>query len=83
NESFLPNKLNIAVKSNGAWTGHTITNYTINTGIVNMQVSPSLPLNIERISYLDLYRLGSDAIEFTFKGNDIIETTLPIVELSQ
>lgn len=82
NESFLPNKPNIAVKSNGVWAAHTITSYTINSGIVNMQVSPSLPTNIERISYLDLYRLGSDTIEFMFKGNDIIETTLPIVELN-
>ena len=82
NEQFLSNKLNIAVKSNGTWTDHTITSYTINSGIVNMQVSPSLPTKIERISYLDLYRLGSDTIEFMFKGNDIIETTLPIVELN-
>ncbi|MEG2273133.1 MAG: hypothetical protein RSC05_12765 [Acinetobacter sp.] len=83
NESFLSNKTSIAVKSNGVWSAHAITNKTVNSGNVSMQVSPTLPAAIERISYLDLYRLGSDTIEFMFKGNDIIETTLPIVELSQ
>lgn len=83
NDSFLSNKTSIAVKSNGVWSAHAITNKTVNSSNVNIQVSPTLPSNIERISYLDLYRLGSDTIEFMFKGNDIIETTLPIVELNQ
>ena len=80
-ESFLQNKNNIAVKSNGVWSAHSVISANANGIISTMTVSPVLPNNIERISYLDLYRLGSDTIEFMFKGNDIIETTLPIVEL--
>ena len=81
-ESFLQNKNNIAVKSNGVWSAHSVISASANGIIATMTVSPVLPNNIERISYLDLYRLGSDTIEFMFKGNDIIETTLPIVELN-
>ena len=81
NESFLSSKTSIAVKSNGVWSAHAITNKTVSSNSVDMNVFPQLPTKIERISYLDLYRLGSDTIEFMFKGNDIIETTLPIVEL--
>ena len=82
NESFLSSKTSIAVKSNGVWSAHAITNKTVSANSVDMNVFPQLPTKIERISYLDLYRLGSDTIEFMFKGNDIIETTLPIVELN-
>lgn len=82
NESYLSNKTNIAVKSNGVWTVHEITNQSTTGANKTLLVEPSLPTKIDRISYLDLYRLGSDSIEFRFMGNDIIQTTLPIVELS-
>lgn len=82
NESYLSNKTNIAVKSNGVWTVHEITNQSTTGANKTLLVEPSLPTKIERISYLDLYRLGSDSIEFRFMGNDIIEATVPIVELS-
>ena len=81
NESYLSNKANIAVKSNSVWTVHSIVSASTVGENKNLIVSPSLPTKIDRISYLDLYRLGSDSIEFRFMGNDIIQTTLPIVEL--
>ena len=81
NESYLDIKKSIAIKSNGVWSAYSILSAS-DSGIDKvLTLSSTLPAKIERISYLDLYRLGSDSLKFIFKGNDIIEATVPIVEL--
>lgn len=80
-ENYLQSKKSIAVKSNGIWSAHSVISANQNGIIATMNVTPNLPDDIERVCYLDLYRLGSDIVEFSFKGNDIVEATVPIVEL--
>lgn len=81
NESYLDIKKSIAIKSNGVWSAYSVLSAS-DSGIDKvLTLSSTLPAKIERISYLDLYRLGSDSINFIFKGNDIIEATVPIIEL--
>lgn len=80
-ENYLANKSDIAIKSNGVWTAHSITNVATSGANKVLTLSPNPPATIERISYLNLYRLNADSVEFIFKGNDIIEATVPIVEL--
>ena len=82
NESYLDIKKSISIKSNGVWSAYSILSAS-DSGIDKvLTLSSTLPTKIERISYLDLYRLGSDSLKFIFNGNDIIEATVPIVELS-
>lgn len=82
NDNYLSDRKNIAIKSNGIWTAHEVTSTVVNGENIDMNISPQPPLNIDRISYLGLYRLNSDAVEFYFKGADIVEATVPIVELT-
>lgn len=82
NEGYLFSKKNIAIKANGIWTAHSVTSTNVNGQNIVMNLTPQPPINIERVSYLGLYRLNSDAVEFYFKGADIVEATVPIVELS-
>lgn len=81
-ENYLANRVNIAIKSNGVWTAHTVTNAVTSGANKVLTLSPSPPTTIQRVSYLGLYRLGSDSVEFIFRGNDIIEANVPILELS-
>lgn len=82
NEGYLFSKKNIAIKSNGIWTAHSVISANVSDQNIVMSLIPNPPINIERVSYLGLYRLNSDAVEFYFKGADIVEATVPIVELS-
>ncbi|MEN4983035.1 hypothetical protein [Acinetobacter modestus] len=82
NDNFLSERKNIAIKANGIWTAHSVTSTSISGQNIVMNLAPQPPINIERVSYLALYRLNSDAVEFYFKGADIVEATVPIVELS-
>lgn len=82
NDNYLSDRKNIAIKANGVWTAHSVTSSSISGENVVMNLTPQPPVNIERVSYLGLYRLNSDAVEFYFKGADIVEATIPIVELS-
>ena len=81
-ENYLANRVNIAIKSDGVWTAHAITNAATSGANKVLTLSPSPPTTIQRVSYLGLYRLGSDSVQFIFRGNDIIEATVPILELS-
>ena len=81
-ENYLANRVNIAIKSNDVWTAHAITNAATSGANKVLTLSPSPPTTIQRVSYLGLYRLGSDSVQFIFRGNDIIEATVPILELS-
>lgn len=82
NDNFLSDRKNIAIKANGIWTAHSVTSTSVSGQNIVMNLTPQPPINIERVSYLGLYRLNSDAVEFYFKGADIVEATVPIVELS-
>ncbi|MCH7353255.1 MULTISPECIES: hypothetical protein [unclassified Acinetobacter] len=82
NDNFLSDRKNIAIKANGVWTAHTVISSVTSGQNIVMNISPSPPAVIDRVSYLGLYRLNSDAVEFYFKGADIVEATVPIVELS-
>lgn len=82
NDNFLSDRKNIAIKANGIWTAHSVDSTSVSGQNIVMNLTPQPPINIERVSYLGLYRLNSDAVEFYFKGADIVEATVPIVELS-
>lgn len=82
NDNYVSDRKNIAIKANGAWTAHSVTSTSVSGSNIVMNLTPQPPINIERVSYLGLYRLNSDAVEFYFKGADIVEATVPIVELS-
>lgn len=82
NVNYLSDRKNIAIKANGVWTAHSVTSTSVSGENIVMNLTPQPPINIERVSYLGLYRLNSDAVEFYFKGADIVEATVPIVELS-
>lgn len=82
NDNFLSDRKNIAIKANGIWTAHSVDSTSVSGQNIVMNISPSPPVQIDRVSYLGLYRLNSDAVEFHFKGADIVEATVPIVELS-
>lgn len=82
NDNYLSDRKNIAIKANGIWTAHSVTSTSVSGQNIVMNLTPQPPINIERVSYLGLYRLNSDAVEFYFKGADIVEATVPIVELS-
>jgi hypothetical protein len=82
NDNYLNDRKNIAIKANGVWTAHSVTSTSISGENIVMNLTPQPPINIERVSYLGLYRLNSDAVEFYFKGADIVEATVTIVELS-
>ena len=82
NDNFLSDRKNIAIKANGVWTAHSVTSTSVSGENIVMNLTPQPPTNIERVSYLGLYRLNSDAVEFYFKGADIVEATVPIVEIT-
>ncbi|WP_336938992.1 hypothetical protein [Acinetobacter modestus] len=82
NDNYLSDRKNIAIKANGIWSAHSVTSTSVSGQNIVMNLTPQPPINIERVSYLGLYRLNSDAVEFYFKGADIVEATVPIVELS-
>lgn len=72
----------IAVKrKNGMWTAHEITAKTGGS----LTVSPAINAHrndIQTICYLGLHRFDADQIEFQFLGAQIVQVTVPIVELS-
>lgn len=82
NDNYLSDRKNIAIKANGVWTAHSVTSISVSGENIVMNITPQPPTNIERVSYLGLYRLNSDAVEFYFKGADIVEATVPIVEIT-
>jgi hypothetical protein len=82
NDNYLSDRKNIAIKANGTWTAHSVTSTSVSGENIVINLTPQPPVNIERVSYLGLYRLNSDAVEFYFKGADIVEATVPIVEIT-
>ena len=68
----------LAIKINGIWTAHEITAKTA----ISLSFTPAISGKIESICYLGLHRFAADQIEFSFLGKGIVQTTVPILELS-
>lgn len=75
----------IAIKSNSAWTAHTITASALVSGsTVQVTISPALNKNadsIELISYLGLHRLDADSVDLNYQGASLVEVSVPILEI--
>ena len=68
-------------RKDGTWSAHEITARTGGS----LTVSPAINThanNIEYISYLGLYRLDADRVEFEFLGAGVSRITVDIVELA-
>ena len=75
----------IAVKINGIWSAHTITDKVQSSGKVRLNITPSLNATLSQVQslcYLGLYRLAADTAEFSFLGARKAQVNIPIVELS-
>jgi len=79
---------NIAIQTaDGTWYTRGISN-PIQTGPESMQLTLSAALNVSadkivRICYLGLNRLDTDRIEITWRGNNVAESEVRILEISQ
>jgi len=75
----------IAIKSNGFWTAHTITASALVSGrTVQVTISPALnkaASSIQRISYLGLHRLDADSVDLNYQGANIVDVSVPILEI--
>ena len=70
----------IAIKSDDGWTAHTITASTATT----LTISPALnkqSTSVKYISYLGLHRLNADSITLNHNGANIVEASVPIIEI--
>lgn len=75
----------IAVKINGIWSAHTITNKVQSAGKVRLNITPSLNATLSQVQslcYLGLYRLAADTAELSFLGGRKAQVSIPIVELN-
>lgn len=81
-DNYLISRKHIAIKANDTWSAHEITYVSSAANNKILTLNPEPPVNIQRVSYLGLYRLNSDSVEFSFLGADIIEAVVPILELS-
>lgn len=74
------------VLSNGTWTTHTITNKLVLTSATTrLTVTPSIGVSasaIQRISWLGLCRLDSDAIKYDYEHIYLAKCTIPILEIA-
>lgn len=68
----------LAIKTGGVWSAHKITARNATT----LTFTPALNKPLQAVCYLGLHRFAADQIEFSFLGKDIVQTTVPIVELS-
>lgn len=75
----------IAIKSNDAWTAHTITASAMVSGnAVQITISPALNRQstaVKRISYLGLHRFDADSVDLNYQGAGIVEVSVPILEI--
>lgn len=75
------NRKHLAILSNGVWTAHKITSIGSSDGIARIAFTPSITSSITKVYYLGLYRLDSDSIEFTYKGNDVSSSSVQMIEI--
>ena len=75
----------IAIKAGGAWTAHTITASSfLSASTVSLKITPSLDKDastIQGISYLGLHRLDADSVTLKHQGANIVEVSVPILEI--
>lgn len=75
----------IAIKSNGVWTAHTITaSALLSATTVQLTITPALnkeASTVQLISYLGLHRLDADSVELHYQGADLVEVSVPILEI--
>lgn len=82
---FAANRLNLAIKANGAWQAVQATSVT-RSSATRIQYTLATSLNIsastiQLVSYLGLYRLATDQVEFTYSGAGIVEANTSIIEI--
>jgi hypothetical protein len=75
----------IAIKSGDVWTAHTITASSLTSAsTVQLTISPALnkaASSIQRISYLGLHRLDADSVDLNYQGANIVEASVPFLEI--
>lgn len=81
---FAAHRKHIAIKTNDAWTAHTITAAVRNGANTRLTISPALnkpAASIQMISYLGLHRLNNDSTDIQYKGANITESAVSILEI--
>ena len=82
---YADNRIHVAIQAGGVWYPRIISNPT-ETDSTTMQYTLDTPLNvpaesISRVSYLGLYRLDTDSIEFNYNSPLSVETSVRILEI--
>lgn len=81
---FATHRKHIAIKANDIWTAHTITAAVRNGVNTRLTISPALnkpAASIQMISYLGLHRLNNDSTDIQYKGGNITESSVSILEI--
>ena len=81
---FASHRKHIAIKANDAWTAHRITNAVRVGANTRLTISPALnkpASGIQMISYLGLHRLNNDSTDIQYKGANITESSVSILEV--
>ena len=81
---FAAHRKHIAIKVNNVWTAHTITAAAKSGVNTRLTISPALnkpAASIQMISYLGLHRLNNDSTDIQYKGGNITESSVSILEI--
>lgn len=81
---FASHRKHIAIKANDVWTAHTISNAVRVGANTRLTISPALnkpASGIQMISYLGLHRLNNDSTDIQYKGANITESSVSILEV--
>ena len=81
---FATHRKHIAIKANNIWTAHTISNAVRVGANTRLTISPALnkpASGIQMISYLGLHRLNNDSTDIQYKGANITESAVSILEV--
>ena len=81
---FAAHRKHIAIKANNVWSAHTITAAVKNGVNTRLTISPALnkpAASIQMICYLGLHRLNNDSTDIQYKGGNITESSVSILEI--
>ncbi|WP_257223083.1 MULTISPECIES: hypothetical protein [unclassified Acinetobacter] len=81
---FATHRKHIAIKANNTWTAHTITASVKSGSNTRLTISPALnkpATSIQMISYLGLHRLNNDSTDIHYRGGNITESSVSILEI--
>lgn len=81
---FTSHRKHIAIKANGVWTAHTITNAIKFGAKTRLTITPALSKQastVQMVSYLGLHRLNNDMTDITYKGGGVSESAVSILEI--